>query len=354
MTSTIAGPPGHRDLVVVGGSAGGVDALKRFVAALPPDLPAAVCVTLHLASGSPSMLPGILARISAIRVEPAVDGTALEDGVVYVSQPDSHLVVVDDRLVLGQGARENGNRPSVDVLLRSAAVARGSRVVGIVLTGMLDDGTAGLAAVARYGGAALVQDPEDAEFPSMPSNALRGTPHAQVLPLDALAEEVVRIVSSDEVGSADVDAEQRARDAAEVSSAVGLDPLLPDGSQIAPPSRYSCPDCGGVLNELGHETALRFRCRVGHAYTAGSLLQHQAGTVEDALWTAMRALEEREEISNRLADEAGAAGRDWSRMHFRRRADEARASAEVLRRVLDEQQGSGAGDEDPLTAGSAP
>jgi two-component system chemotaxis response regulator CheB len=354
MTRSTAGPPGHRDLVVVGGSAGGVDALKRFVAALPADLPAAVCVTLHLASGSPSMLPGILARGSALRVQPAVDDTPLEDGVVYVSQPDSHLVVVDDRLVLGQGARENGNRPSVDVLLRSAAVARGSRVVGIVLTGMLDDGTAGLAAVARYGGAALVQDPEDAEFPSMPSNALRATPHAQALPLDALAEEVVRIVSSDEVGSADVDAGQRARDAAEVRSALGLDPLLPDGSQIAPPSRYSCPDCGGVLNELGEDAALRFRCRVGHAYSAGSLLQHQAGTVEDALWTAMRALEEREEISNRLADEAGTAGRDWSRMHFRRRADEARASAEVLRRVLDEQPASGAGDEDPLTAGNAP
>jgi two-component system chemotaxis response regulator CheB len=349
---TSSQPAGQRDLVVVGGSAGGVDALKRFVALLPPDLPAAVCVTLHLASGSPSMLPGILARVSAIKVQPAEDGAQLEDGVVYVAQPDAHLVVVDDHLVLGQGARENGNRPSVDVLLRSAAVARGSRVVGVVLTGMLDDGAAGLAAVARYGGAALVQDPEDAEFPSMPRNALRGTPTARALPLAALADEVVRIVSSDEGTTPEVEPQQRERDLAEVQSALGLDPLMPDGSHIAPPSRYSCPECGGVLNEVGVDPALRFRCRVGHAYTAGTLLQHQAGTVEDALWTALRALEERQEISQRLAEEAGAAGRDWSRMHFRRRADDARRSADVLRRVLDEQQAAGSGDEDPLTAGS--
>jgi two-component system chemotaxis response regulator CheB len=346
-------PATHRDLVVVGGSAGGVDALKRFVAALPADLPAAVCVTLHLASGAPSMLPGILARGSAIRVEAAVDGAPLEDGVVYVSQPDAHLVVVDDRIVLGQGAKENGNRPSVDVLLRSAAVARGTRVVGVVLTGMLDDGTAGLTVVARHGGAVLVQDPEDAEFPSMPRNALRANPMATALSLSALAEEVVRLVSSDEVGSPDVTPEQRERDAAEVRSALGEDPRLPDGSQIAPPSRYSCPECGGVLNEVGPDGTLRFRCRVGHAYTASTLLQHQGSTVEDALWTAMRALEEREEISHRLAEEAGAAGRDWSRMHFRRRADEARASAEVLRRVLDEHQSHVGADEDPLASADA-
>ncbi len=150
--------------------------------------------------------------------------------------------------------------------------------------------------------------------------------------------------------AAEVDAQQRASDEAEVRSALGDDPLLPDGSPLAPPSRYGCPDCGGVLNELSTGSGLRFRCRVGHAYTAASLLQHQAGTVEDALWTAMRALEEREEISSRLAEEAAAAGRDWSRVHFRRRADEARTSVEALRRVLEEQQSAAAGDEDPLTA----
>ncbi len=193
----MATPPVHRDLVVIGASAGGVDALKRLVAALPADLPAAVCATIHLASGTPSMLAGILSRASAMPVVAAEDGAVLEEGVVHVSQPDAHLVVVDDRLVLGQGAKENGNRPSIDVLLRSAALARGNRVVGVVLTGMLDDGTAGLGTVLRYGGSALVQDPDEAEFPSMPRNALRGNPGARPLPLQDLVEEVVRLVSSD-------------------------------------------------------------------------------------------------------------------------------------------------------------
>lgn len=350
----MSGSGTRRDLVVIGGSAGGVEALKKLVSALPPDLPATVCVTLHLASGSHSMLPGILDRAAAITVTGATDGTELVPGVIHVSCPDAHLVVVGDRLVLGRGAKENGNRPSVDVLLRSAAVARGPRVIGVVLTGMLDDGTAGLAAVARYGGACLVQDPAEAEFPSMPQNALHGTPSARALPLDQLVEEVVRIVGTDHATTPEVSAQQRARDEAEVRSALGQDPLLPDGRLLGPASHYSCPACGGVLNEMGSDGAMRFRCRVGHAYTAETLLRHQAGTVEDALWTAVRALEERADISKRLAREAGEAGRDWSRLHFRQRAEEARRSVEVLRTVLEEQPAARSGDGDPVTAAGSP
>lgn len=333
----------RRDLVVVGGSAGGVDALKRFVQRLPADLPATVCVVLHLGTGTPSLLPGILARGAAVRVEPAVDGTRLEPGVVHVALADAHLAVVGDRLVLGRGPRENGNRPSLDVLLRSAAVARGPRVVGVVLTGMLDDGTAGLAAVARYGGVPLVQDPADAEFPSMPRNALEGTPDALALPLDALVDEVVRIVSTDAPlpTPEQVDEHQRALDEAEIRSALGLDPTLPGGRPFGVPSSYGCPDCGGVLNEVVGGTPVRFRCRVGHAYSAETLLRHQAGTVEDALRTAVRAVEERQDVSQRLAAEASRAGRDWSRGHFARRAEADRRSAAVLRAVLAEHRAGG-------------
>lgn len=343
-----------RNLVVVGGSAGGVEALKRVVSALPADLPATVCVTLHLASGSPSLLPSILARSAQIQVEPATDGAPLLPGVVYVALPDAHMVVLDDHVRLARGARENGNRPSLDVLLRSAALAHGTGVTGVVLTGMLDDGTAGLAAVSRYGGACLVQDPAEAEFPSMPRNALKGTPAARALPLAGLVDEVVRIVSSDEIRTPEVSPEQRALDEAEVRSALGQDPLLPDGSLLGPPSPYSCPECGGVLNEMGVDGVLRFRCRVGHAYTAETLLHHQSGTVEDALWTALRALEEREDVSVRLARQAGEAGRDWSRLHFRRRAEDARRSADVLRTVLDEHRKHAQTDEDPLSAAGSP
>ena len=330
---------GRPDLVVIGASAGGVEALKRVIALLPPDLPATVCVTLHLADDTTSLLPGILSRAGAIEVLPATDGAPLRPGVVYVSQPSFHLTVVDDHVELGPGAKENGFRPSVDVLLRSAAVARGPRVVGVILTGMLDDGTAGLAAVARYGGVTLVQDPADAEFPSMPSNALHGTPTARSLSLDALVDEVVEIVSSGPAVPAeqpDIDAAVRERDEAEIRSALGQNPALPGGAPIGVPSPYSCPDCGGVLNEVSDDAPVRFRCRVGHAYNGESLLRHQAHTFEDALWTALRAVEEREQISQRLAGEAAQAGRDWSHAHFARRAEDAHRSAVVLRGVLAE------------------
>jgi two-component system chemotaxis response regulator CheB len=171
----------------------------------------------------------------------------------------------------------------------------------------------------------------------MPENALQGTPAARSLSLDALVDEVVKIVSSEPSGPVeqpDVDAVIRERDTAEVRSALGHNPALPDGGTIGSPSPYSCPDCGGVLNEVLDDAPVRFRCRVGHAYNAESLLRHQAHTFEDALWTALRAVEEREEISQRLAGEAARAGRDWSHAHFARRAEDAHRSAAVLRGVL--------------------
>lgn len=338
--------------MVVGGSAGGVEALKRFISSLPGDLPATVCVSLHLGTSTPSLLASILARGSSLRVEAAYDGAPVEPGVVYVAQSDVHLVVLPGRLQLGTGPRENGHRPSLDALLRSAALAYGPRVVGVVLTGMLDDGSAGLARVHRYGGLALVQDPDEAEFPSMPRNALAATPEALRLPLAGLVEKVVTSVNSDFAAPADpvdVRAVERERDTAEVRSALGLDPALPDGGVVGNPSPYSCPDCGGVLNDLDDGAVLRFRCRVGHAYSADSLLHSQRDTIEDALYTALRALEERTEISDRLAEDARGAGREWSRAHFRRRADEARASSAVLRSMLTEHRAA----EDAAVGGSA-
>ncbi len=199
----------------------------------------------------------------------------------------------------------------------------------------------------RYGGVALVQDPADAEFPSMPSNALAATPQAKALALCDLAHEVVSIVNEPRGASEpEVDQHEREHDEAEVRSALGMDPALPGGGVVGTPSPFSCPDCGGVLNDLDDlddHAVLRFRCRVGHAYSADSLLASQRDTIEDALWTALRALEERTEITERLAADAKGTGREWSRAHFRRRADEARTSTAVLRELLAEHRQGGTG-----------
>lgn len=240
-----------------------------------------------------------------------------------VTGPQRDLVVVgasaggvEALRVLGHGPKENGSRPSHDAMLRSAALARGPRVVGAVLTGLLDDGAAGLATVARYGGHCLVQDPDEADFSSMPAAALRAAPTARALPLAALAQEVVRAV--DELPPADpqVPEEQWQRDLAELHSALGRSPGLPDGSSVGEPSPYACPDCHGVLRTVPDERLLRFRCRTGHAWTAESLVAEQDSDVEAAIWTALRVLEERAEMSLRLADLAVEHGREWSREHF--------------------------------------
>ncbi len=336
MTSGTDSRSQHGRLLVIGASAGGVDALQRVVAALPADLEVPVLITLHLGSGSPGLLAGILARRSTLPVVGAEDGVPLRAGRIVVAQPDVHLAVVDGEVRLGRGARENHHRPSVDVLFRSAALSHGPGVVAVVLTGMLDDGAAGLRAVVDRGGTALVQDPDDAEFPGMPAAALAAVPSARALPLSDLVTAVVDALRTEPDPAPHGEAHRRLHDEAELRAALGLDPHLPDGGLVGVPSSFSCPDCGGVLREVEDGTTPRFRCRTGHAYSAQSLLESQAETVEEALYTAVRALEERADLAERLARSAGSTGRSYSQSHFRQRAAGARSSVEVLRRLLDD------------------
>lgn len=183
--------PVHRDVVVVGASAGGVEAISRLVKGLPGDLPAAVLVCLHVSSGSPSALPQILRRAGALPAEHAHDGAPVEHGHIYVAPPNQHLLLDGDRMTLSTGARENGHRPAVDPLFRSAARSMGPRVIGVILSGMLDDGAAGLWAVKSRGGLAVVQSPDDAAYAAMPANAIAATAVDRVLPVAEIAEFIV-------------------------------------------------------------------------------------------------------------------------------------------------------------------
>lgn len=225
---------GGHDLVVVAASAGGVEALSRLVGDLPAGLPAAVLVALHVPATWPSHLDAVLARRSRLPVLPAVEGEPLVVGRVVVARPDTHLLVVDGRVVLGHGVKEHGSRPSHDAMLRSAALDRGPRVVGVVLTGLLDDGAAGLACVARYGGACLVQDPVDADHPSMPEAAVRAVPTATVLPLPALVQELIRLVGTAPPDAPAVDHDLRRRDEVRGGAARG-EPLPAQVSTVGPP-----------------------------------------------------------------------------------------------------------------------
>jgi two-component system chemotaxis response regulator CheB len=287
--STIEQEAVRPDIFVVGASAGGVEALEQLVHQLPADFPGALFVVLHIARGE-SVLPQILAKRAQLPVIVARDGEPIERGAVYVAVPDHHLVLEANTMRVVKGPMQHRNRPAIDVLFRTAAAHHGPRVVGVVLTGMLDDGSAGLLDIKRTGGIAVVQDPSDARFPEMPRNALRSVPVDHCLPLVAIARLLVDLSRG------------RAPHAASASRRPQLqkNQTMPDD---ATPSVYSCPDCHGVLWEIADPDLLRFRCRVGHGYSAESLGLEHDRAVEDALWAAVRSVEEQASLARRMADQ---------------------------------------------------
>lgn len=321
-----------RDIVVVGASAGGVEALRSFAAGLPAGLPAAVLVVLHMPAGAASALPAILRRSGPLPAVAARHDAAIEAGLITVATPNHHLMVDDGRLRLSHGPTENGHRPAVDVLFRSAARAAGPRVIGVVLSGVLDDGTAGLVNIVRRGGLALVQEPRDALFANMPQSALRYMPHAQVLPAGEMGVALKQLVA-DQV---DLDAAPPPSrlDILESNIAAyignGDDRKAGDMAQF---SGFSCPDCQGNLMELESETA-RYRCRVGHAWTADALFDKQASDLERALWLALRTLDEKVSLARRLASDAERRGSQSLSGRYRDAAEESESASELLRKFL--------------------
>jgi two-component system chemotaxis response regulator CheB len=327
-------------LVVVGASAGGVEALTTLVAGLPEDLDAAVCVVLHLPAGSESRLAHILARAGPLPAVQAHGGELLEPGRIYVAPPGRHLAVQDGHALVSRGPHENGLRPSIDVLFRSAAVAYGPRAIAAILSGTRDDGVAGASAVGARGGCVFVQDPNDSLFGALPMHTVVRDHPDRVLPLAELAGAIGSAVARlstegpmSENGNEDMalETEYATLDA----GALGREG--PPGES----SVYSCPECGGVLWEVEDGELLRFRCRVGHAYTADGAVDAQGESIETALWIALRALQERAQLSERLAERVGGAGAKQSQARFAELASEARAQSEVIRRLLVENGSDG-------------
>jgi two-component system chemotaxis response regulator CheB len=342
----------HHDLIVIGGSAGGLDALLPLVRGLPPDLPAAVCVVLHRAPNFPSLLPDILSGANRLTVVAAEDGMPLRVGTIHVAVSDFHLLIErgenngDGRLRLVRGPKENRARPAVDALFRSAALAFGPRVIGVILSGALDDGTVGLWTVRDRGGLAVIQDPMDAQVPSMPRSALVEAGADHVVPavqlgplLGRLARLPVYLESAaliDEEGAVDRVSDLRAADL-EREVAIGA---LDDEAHERPerygaPSRFACPECGGVLWNTGQGMGpMHFRCETGHAYAPGTLAELQSEAVEEALWAALRALEDRAELARQRALRADERGLNEVKRKFETQLDATHEHAGVVRALL--------------------
>ncbi len=281
----------RRNIIVIGASAGGVEAITQLVASLPATFPAAILVVLHIPAHTPSALHDILDRAGPLPCAPVVDGEALCDGRIYVAPPDRHLMIDGDHVRLTRGPREGRTRPSADVLFRSAAYACGKCVIGIVLTGMLDDGTAGLWAIKDGGGLALVQSPQETAFSSMPQSAIDNVEVDAIVPLAEMPALLMKWTSEE----IEAEGEPSMTKGMELETRIALeDDALEKGvMHLGPTTAYTCPECHGVLVKIQEGPITRFRCHTGHAYSMQSLLAELDEEMDDTLWNAIRTFEER-------------------------------------------------------------
>ena len=320
--------PNH-DIIAIGGSTGSLDVLRRVFADLPADLPACLFVVRHIATEGTDLLAAILDEAGPLDVRMATDGAPIIPGMAYVAPPGRHLMLESGAVRLGRGPRENMARPAVDPLFRSAALNYGSRVIGVVLTGLLDDGAAGLAAVKRSGGIAIVQDPADSEADDMPRHALTSCDVDYRFPVAKMGQGLARIALEPAPPSVPA-----SRDLAlEVEIAAGRPSTTDVIERIATPVALSCPACSGVLSEIGDHSRLRFRCQIGHAYSADTLDKAHESAVIEALGVALRIIEERHTLMRKMAADAERHGRGLSSRMFNERAAEYRRQADIIRKA---------------------
>jgi two-component system, chemotaxis family, protein-glutamate methylesterase/glutaminase len=323
----------YRDIVVIGASAGGIEALGKVVKHFPPELPAVLFVVLHLAAGGRSVLPSILERAGTLPAAVPDDLQAPERGHIYVAPPDRHMLLVDQRVRVTGGPRENGHRPAIDPLFRSAARTYGARVIGVILSGNLDDGASGASLVRERGGFVLAQDPGDALYADMPRNAIDMAGADAVLPAHEIAGEICRLIEEplpegfDAVEGQD---EQVENELAEAQLAI-------DGT----PTELACPGCGGALWEREDGDLIRFGCRVGHVYSPESLVAEHGKELERALWAALRGLEERADLYRRMSRRAQVGGRSSTERRFSARSDSAERHAAAIRDAIAKLTASG-------------
>ncbi len=320
------------NLIVVGASAGGVEALTTLFSYLPADLPAAILVVLHVPTTGKSILPTILNRKSHLKASHVVSGEKIQPGHIYVAPSNYHLIVSDGKMVLSSGPRVNGVRPSIDILFHSVAEVPDSNLAGIILSGTMMDGAMGLQDISSRGGVSIVQSPDEAAFPGLPQYVIQTVQVDYVQSIEEIAETIIDLVNQPDWSI------RKQRTNTEMKE--GKELLNQDHEHFvaddytSPRTLLTCPECGGVLWELTEKGIVRYQCQVGHIFSQDSLVSKQDGAVEYALWAAVRILEERASLSKRLASRADERDMKRSKEAFSRTAADAEAKAEVIRSLL--------------------
>jgi len=316
------------DIVVIGTSAGGVEALKRLMPTIGVDFGPPIVIVQHFPENSKSVLPSILSRVTALPVRHAEDQEPLCPGTVYVAVPGKHLLVRSGHISLVLGPKQNGSRPAIDPLFRSAALCYGSRVGAVLLSGLLADGTVGMATVKRLGGTAIVQDPEDADYGDMPRNALSNVAVDYVVPLNEMGALLARLANT-----------------APDLRACNVEEIMFDLMEMGPEqlrllelhgkvSALTCPECKGALYEIEEGGVPHYNCRVGHSFSSENLLSAQSAYLESAIWAALRALQENNQLVEKLLDQAKEAGREKSTDYFRQKKTYNDQQIRLLRNAL--------------------
>lgn len=319
----------NRSIIVIGASAGGVEALKRLVSKLPTDLPAAVFIVLHV--GQTSYLPEILDRIGPLRASKAKSGEQYKEGHIYVAPPGLHLLLHDGHMLLRRGPRENLARPAIDPLFRSAACSFGARVIGVLLSGSLSDGTAGLRAIKAVGGVVAVQDPHDAAVPDMVQSAMRHVEIDHCVPIAEMGRLLGRLAA--EPAGESYPAPPGVR--LEAAIAAQEHSSMKDEDRLGELSVFVCPECHGPLWEIEDGDMLRYRCHTGHAFTSEAMLEAQSEETDHILWSLLRSHQQRAKFARRMADREKELNRMDLAARLEERFKEYEADAEVIERILE-------------------
>ncbi|MBV9608978.1 MAG: chemotaxis protein CheB [Acidobacteria bacterium] len=337
-----ASEPSRRDIILVGGSAGSIDALLQILPTLPPDFAASFFIVVHTPADGPGLLPRIIRRATALPTVHPADGDNIRPGHIYVAPPNRHLTLAAGGVIhVSKGARENGHRPAIDPLFRTAAIhGYAPRAIAVILSGYLDDGSAGLYAVRSRGGVSIIQDPKDAIADPMPGKALQYAGADFVLPARNIGAALAELVGSTGkvIAMKDRDVNPKHGSAAKSSEDEGKDEITSHRVAAYPgegggmPSVFACPDCHGVLWEIKEGGSVRYRCRVGHAYSEATLSDELSQAAESALWAAMRALDEKAGMARRMAD-AAAGPEQWTN-RLREQAETYADQADMLRKMI--------------------
>jgi two-component system chemotaxis response regulator CheB len=322
-------------VIVVGASAGGMNALSEFVGQLKPGMDAAVFIVMHLSRTSISdFLMHRLQPLTPIQCEIATEGALIQNDHIYIGAPNCHLLVKKDSIILGRGPEENRWRPSIDVLFRSAAAAFSTRAIGVVLTGLLDDGTTGMLAIKRSGGTSIVQDPNEAEYPDMPLSVLDNMEVDFCCPLANMGEIILGITQTtpeDKPAPDDVIIES------EIAERVVVD--YDNVKKLGEKSVFACPDCGGGLWNIskggeGMGKVDRYRCHIGHSYSEKDLVVKQSEILESTLWTALRIMEERKTLLKKMEDDHAKRGLSTLAKNYKEKSELLQVHVDKMKEVL--------------------